>query len=125
MHVGCPLHSGQNRVMTSLETIELDSTDQTDIVVPITQPLHFTPYRADIEVTDPTVSIQEVVVIAERPEATVVAHLHTNHGRIEALIRVPRESMTNEAVLTRASAFMTNDRSALIYGRHEQPVIIA
>ncbi len=106
---------------TPEETID----DQGQVVVPITQQLHFTPFRPDIEVTDDHVSIEDVVVIGERPEATVVAKIATNHGLMEALIRVPRETFNNGALLNQRSANFGPNGTSLVYTKAQQPAITA
>lgn len=101
--------------MRTPTTAESTAADQHEIIVPITQPLHFTPHRGDIQITEPVVDIKDVVVLDERPEATVIACLQTNHGLVEALIRVPRETFNDGKLITRRQAHL--DGSALIYGR--------
>jgi hypothetical protein len=96
------------------DPMETEATDHASVTVPITQPLHFMTPAAQ-HILDPQVRIVDAVAIGERPEATLVAEVTTQHGKMEALIRVPREDYIDGNLAGRTQARFSADLRALVF----------
>ncbi len=101
-------------MITTPESTAEQTLETPGVVVPITKDLHFLTPAAQ-ELSDPHVEILEVVSYSERPEATLVAMVGTKRGRMEALIRVPREVFTDGQLVGRTSAHISADLRSLIF----------
>lgn len=90
------------------------AADSAPLTVPITKDLHFMTPAAQ-HILEPEVRIIDAVALGERPEATLIALVTTQHGQMEALIRVPREDYIDGKLAGRTRAQFNADLSALIF----------
>lgn len=96
------------------DAIEAATPTNSPVIVPITKELHFkTPVRQ--RVIESEVNIVDAVAQDDRTEATLVAMVTTERGRMEALIRVPREIFNNSNLAGRTQARFSNDLQSLVF----------